>query len=288
MSRFYADLPVITEFSAVTQAERFAPLPEDWHVAVCDVRNSTAAVQVGNYKQVNTVAAAAVTAVLNAAGDTDIPFVFEGDGSAFCVPPALLEDVRAALVKTRDMAHASFGLELRVATLPATRVRAAGFDILVARYQVSENYVQAVFAGGGMAWAEGYMKDPATAGLCAVAGVAPRGSHEGLECRWRDIPSPHGETVTLIVRAAAGDGGARVYRDLIEKVARTYGSDEQCHPVTLAGVVDDAGRPAPRQRGRRARRGARCVGQVALPHVDPPGGGARLVPDEVRGAHRGD
>jgi hypothetical protein len=235
MSRFYADLPVFTEFSAVTQAERFAPLPQDWHVAACDVRDSTAAVQAGDYKQVNTVAAAAVTAVLNAAGDTDIPFIFEGDGSAFCVPPALLGDARAALAKTRDMACASFGLELRVATVPATRVREAGFDILVARYQVSENYVQAVFAGGGMAWAERYMKDPATAGLCAVgAGVAPRGSHEGLECRWQDIPSPHGETVSLIVRAAGGD--PRVYRDLIGKVREIYGSDDRCHPVTLPAL----------------------------------------------------
>lgn len=235
MSRFYADLPVLTDFSAVTQVERFAPLPPDWHVATCDVRNSTAAVQAGDYKQVNTVAAAAVTAVLNAAGDTDIPFVFEGDGSAFCVPAALLADVQGALAKTRDMARASFGLELRVATVPAGRVREAGFDILVARYQVSENYAQAVFAGGGMAWADRYMKDPTTAGLCAIgAAVAARGSHDGLECRWRDIPSRHGETVSLIVRSAGGD--ARVYRELIAKVAEIYGSDEQCHPVTLPAL----------------------------------------------------
>ena len=126
MSRFYAELPVLTDFSAVTQPERFAPLPADWHVATCDVRNSTAAVQAGNYKHVNTVAAAAVTAVLNAAGETEIPFVFEGDGSAFCVPPALLEDARAALAKTRDMARDSFGLDLRVATVPVARVREAG------------------------------------------------------------------------------------------------------------------------------------------------------------------
>jgi hypothetical protein len=235
VSRFYADLPVLTDFSAVTQVERFAALPSDWHVATCDVRNSTAAVQAGNYKQVNTVAAAAVTAVLNAAADTDIPFIFEGDGSAFCVPVALLADAQAALAKTRDMARASFGLELRVATVPAARVRDAGFDILVARYQVSENYVQAVFAGGGMAWADRYMKDPVTAGLCAIGrAVAARGSHEGLECRWRDIPSRHGETVSLIVRSAGGD--ARVYRELIAKVVEIYGSDEQCHPVTLPAL----------------------------------------------------
>jgi hypothetical protein len=235
MSRFYAELPELVEFGDATRRERFTPLPADWHVATCDVRDSTRAVQAGDYKQVNTVAAAAVTAVLNAAGEVEVPFVFEGDGSAFCVPPALLEDVRAALAKTRDMARASFGLELRVATVPVTRVREAGYDIQVARYRVSENYVQALFAGGGMAWAERYMKDPATAGLCAIdAGVAPRGSHEGLECRWRDIPSPYGETVSLIVRAAGGD--PRVYRDLIAKVAEIYGSDDACHPVTLAAL----------------------------------------------------
>jgi hypothetical protein len=165
VSRFYADLPLLTDFSAVTQPERFARLPADWHVATCDVRNSTAAVQGGDYKKVNTVAAAAVTAVLNAAGAIELPFIFEGDGSAFCVPPELLEDTQAALAKTREMARSSFGLDLRVATVPAARVREAGFDILVARYCVSENYVQAIFAGGGMAWADRYMKDPATAEL---------------------------------------------------------------------------------------------------------------------------
>jgi hypothetical protein len=233
---FYAGLPVLTEFSEVTRPERFAPLPADWHVATCDVRNSTAAVQAGDYKEVNTVAAAAVSAVLNAAGDTEIPFVFEGDGSAFCVPTLLLEDVRAALAKTRDLARTSFGLDLRVATVPVTRVREAGFDVLVARYQVSENYVQAVFAGGGMAWADRYMKDPASAALCAIgAEVAPRGSHEGLECRWQDIPSPHGETVSLIVRAAGGNPA--VYRELIAKVGEIYGSDERCHPVTLPALA---------------------------------------------------
>jgi hypothetical protein len=237
VSRFYADLPVLTEFSSVTQVERFTPVPADWHVATCDVRNSTAAVQAGDYKQVNTVAAAAVTAVLNAAGQTEIPFIFEGDGSAFCVPAALLDDVQAALAKTRDMARASFGLELRVATVPAARVRAAGLEILVARYQVSEDYIQAVFAGGGMAWADRYMKDPVTAPLCAVD-TAPHGSHEGLECRWQDIPSRHGETVCLIVCALASDraASAAVYANVIAKIREIYGDDEACHPVTLSGL----------------------------------------------------
>ena len=120
-ARFFVDLPVLTDFSAVTQPASFAPLPEDWHIAACDVRNSSAAVQAGNYKHVNTVAAAAVTAVLNAAGHNDVPFIFEGDGCMFCVPPGLRDAAREALAKTRDLASRSFGLELRVAPCPHRR-----------------------------------------------------------------------------------------------------------------------------------------------------------------------
>ena len=235
-ANFYAGLPVLAEFSAVTDRANFAPLPADWHVATCDVRNSTIAVEAGSYKHVNTVGAAAVTAMLNAAGELEIPFVFEGDGSAFCVPPQLLDDARAALVKTQEMARRSFGLELRVATLPVAKIRDAGRDILVARVRVSENYIQAAFAGGGMAFADSYMKDPATAALCEVkaGSVAPRGSLEGLECRWQDIRSRHGETVSLMVRALGNDPlrATAVYREVIAKVHDIYGSDEACHPLT--------------------------------------------------------
>ncbi len=232
---FYAGLPVLTEFSAVADPRNFAPLPADWHVATFDVRNSTLAVQAGNYKHVNTVGASAVTAMLNAAGTLEIPFIFEGDGSAFCVPPQLLEDAKAALVKTQEMAQSSFGLELRVATVPVATIRAAGLDILVARFRVSENYIQAAFAGGGMAYADKYMKDPATAPLCEVkpGSIAARGSLEGLECRWQDIPSRHGETVSLMVRALVPAASATaLYREVIAKVTEIYGSDEACHPLT--------------------------------------------------------
>jgi hypothetical protein len=233
---FYAGLPVLPDFSGVADPRNYAPLPGDWHVATCDVRNSTLAVQAGNYKHVNTVGASAVTAMLNAAGALDIPFVFEGDGSAFCVPPRLLEDAKAALVKTQEMAQKSFGLELRVATVPVAKIREAGYDIQVARVRVSENYIQAAFAGGGMSYADRYMKDPATAPLCEVkpGSVVARGSLEGLECRWQDIPSRHGETVSVMVRALSNDPqrAAVLYREVIDKVREVYGSDEACHPLT--------------------------------------------------------
>ncbi len=234
-SLFYARLPVITEFADVGRPERYVPLPADWHVVMCDVHNSTAAVEAGRYKNVNTVGASAITAVLNAANNIDIPFVFEGDGAMLCVPPELLAPARAALLLTQDMAQKSFGLGLRIASLAMSQIRAAGFNIQMARHQVSEHYVQAVFAGGGMAYADRFMKDPATAASCAIlpGSTEARGSFEGLECRWQDIPSRFGETVSVMVRALGRDeaAGAKVYSALIAKVREIYGSDDTCHPV---------------------------------------------------------
>jgi len=235
--RFYADLPAVTDFDAVTRAASYALLPGDWHVALCDVRDSTAAVAAGRYKNVNTVGAAAITAALNAAGDLDIPFSFEGDGCVLCVPPRLLEATRAALAMTREIARDSFALDLRIATVPVARIRDAGYPIRVARYRVSEHYVQAVFAGGGIAYADALIKDPATAREFEIlpGSVTPRGSHDGLECRWQDIPSRHGETVSLMVRASGGDPerAAATYRDVIAKVREVYGDEDACHPLSV-------------------------------------------------------
>src|SRR5882672_3662054 len=239
--RFYAELPVITDFSAVTRAESYAPLPDDWHVALCDVSNSTLAVQAGKYKNVNTLGAAAITAVLNVAGDLDIPFSFEGDGCVLCVPPRMLDDTRAALAKTQKIGRDAFGLGLRIATVPVKRVREAGHRILVARYRVSEHYVQAVFTGGGIAYADKMIKDLAMsrAYLIEPGSVEPRGSHDGLECRWQDIPSRHGETVSLMVSAREPDAGraAALYGEVIAKVREIYGSDDASHPIAVNGLT---------------------------------------------------
>ncbi len=240
-ARFYAELPVITDFRDVTRTESFARLPPDWHVVMSDVRDSTAAVQSGRYKNVNTAGAATITAVLNAAGAVEIPFVFEGDGSMLCVPGELLDAARAALLRTQELARASFNLDLRIATLPVKRIDEAGLSVWVARYRVSENYVQALFAGGGMAYADRTMKDPATADACAVkpGSVPAQASFDGLECRWQDIRSPRGETVSLMVRALSPDPGeaAAVYRDVIAQVRTVYGDEEACHPITVANLA---------------------------------------------------
>ena len=289
---FYGALPTLPDFSGVTDSRNYAPLPADWHIATCDVRNSTLAVQAGNYKHVNTVGASAVTAMLNAAGALDIPFVFEGDGSSFCVPPELLDDAKAALVKTQEMALGSFGLELRVATVPVALIRKSGLDIQVARVRVSENYIQAAFAGGGMAFADRYMKDPATAPLCEVkpGSIAARGSLEGLECRWQDIPSRHGETVSVMVRALTNEPGkaSNLYRDVLAKVQEVYGGDEASHPVSLPQLHGNALYQEVMNKVQEIYGSDETSHPISLPHLTPALDGKRLgVEAGVRAAGRG-
>ena len=152
------------------------------------------------------------------------------------VPPYLLEDSRAALAKTRQIAADSFGLDLRIGTIPMAVIREAGFEILVARYRVTEHYDQAVFSGGGMLHADRLLKDPSPDNPYLVAdNVVPRGSMEGFECRWQDVPSRHGETVSLVVRALGEDGShsAAVYREVIAKVTEVYGESDACHPLSV-------------------------------------------------------
>ncbi|MBL6431377.1 MAG: DUF3095 family protein [Alphaproteobacteria bacterium] len=96
-TRFYADLPVFTEFSGVADRRSYAPLPDGWVLLAADIVRSRDALAAGNYKTVNMIAAAAVAAVLNASQNIELPFVFGGDGAMAAVPPHLAEEAGQAL-----------------------------------------------------------------------------------------------------------------------------------------------------------------------------------------------
>lgn len=238
MSWDFATLPAVACFADLADPAAFSEVPADWHVAVADVEGSTAAIQTGRYKDVNLVGVSTIAAVVNAARPVRIPYVFGGDGASLCVPLAALPATRAALAAVRAMARVAFALELRVGTVPVADLRAAGARVLVARHRASPTSLQAMFAGGGLRLAERLVKDPDAGyrlGEDAPMAVLDCG---GLECRWNEIPSPHGETVALLVQALSDDpaAAADVYRATLAAVERWYGGDESNHPVTRGGL----------------------------------------------------
>jgi hypothetical protein len=179
---------------------------------------------------VNTAAAAVIAAVANALGDSDFPFVFGGDGASFALPPEQGHLAREALAAVAAWVRDDLGLEMRVALVPVEAVRAAGRDVRVARFAPSPDVSYAMFAGGGLAWAERQMK----AGDFAIAAAAPgtRPDLTGLSCRFAEIPSERGVILSLIaVPAETREPGA--FQALIRDILR------------LAEGGGEAGRPIP-------------------------------------------
>ncbi|HBY28862.1 MAG TPA: adenylate cyclase, partial [Bradyrhizobium sp.] len=76
---------------------------------------------------------------------------------------------------------------LRVALVPMSAIRAAGFDVRVARFGPSANLSYAMFSGGGLAYADAAMKRGEFAVDPAPPGTQPDLS--GLSCRFEVMPS---------------------------------------------------------------------------------------------------
>lgn len=146
-------------------------------------------------------------------------------------------------------------LPLRVGAVPVSDVRAAGHDVRIARIQVSSGYAQALFDGAGLGWAEAQVKSPATAARYASAAGPSTAAdpYGGLECRWHDVPSAHGETVALLVQAAGGPAEA-VYASVLATIERIYGPDDAMHPVALDRLTLRALPVATAEARLRARR----------------------------------
>jgi hypothetical protein len=232
--RFYETLPAFRAFGEVAMLERYRPLPDGWLLATSDIVGSTRAIEAGRYKAVNMAGASVISAILNALqGHHQYPFVFGGDGAMVAVPASAEAETRAALASVQTWVAEELGLTLRTALVPVSDIRAQGFDVRVARFQVGPDVSYAMFAGGGASWAEAEMK----AGRYVVP-PAPAGSRpdlSGLSCRWNPLTSRHGEILSIIAvpgpQASAGDFGA-----LVSRVVALTGQEERGgHPIPEAG-----------------------------------------------------
>jgi len=156
---FYRDLASFSEFEQFTRAMHYSPLPDDWVVVVTDIRNSTEAIRIGKYKDVNLVGAASITQAMLATGSQDMPFVFGGDGASLCIPPNEVPVVSQELARLQKLAISQFDLELRVAIIPLRDIRASGVDVLVAKLEITPGKYLAMFRGGGLAEADRLAKN---------------------------------------------------------------------------------------------------------------------------------
>jgi hypothetical protein len=232
-SRFYDTIPVFDRFTEITNPARYHALPEDWHLGIADVVQSTLAIRANRYKAVNMAGASVIAAVTNALPGRDFPFVFGGDGASFAVPPDAVEAARAALAATATWVGEQLQLTLRVALIPLSAVRESGRDVLVARFGPSKNVSYAMFAGGGISWAEAAMKRGEFAVAHAPPGAIP--DLNGLSCRFDEIPARRGVILSLVA-VPAQDGGSEDFRALINDITELVErSPEASRPVPEGG-----------------------------------------------------
>lgn len=233
-SGFFADLPTFDRFAGVTDAANYSPLPQDWSLAVADIVGSTKAIKAGRYKAVNMAGASVISAIHNALGHRDLPFVFGGDGALVAVPAQSVATTRAALATVQVWVREELDLGLRAAIVPMSAIRASGHDVRVARYRVSPEITYGMFMGGGASWAEQQMK----AGQFSVEPAAPgsRPDLSGLSCRWNPIQSRHGVIASIIIVPVENDAPGR-FSALVDEIVAIAGEQERGgHPVPAEGL----------------------------------------------------
>jgi hypothetical protein len=244
MMEFYKNIPALSDFRAVLDDGNYRELPQDWLIAVADVAGSTKAVAAGQYKQVNALGAAAVTAVLNALDDLEIPFVFGGDGASFVFSPAAANPVAAALSGAQELARDVFSLELRAGIVPVSAVTDNRRSVKICKFKINAHLYLAMFGGGGLARAEEMIKaDPVLHSLRNFADAdylkKNPADFTGFQCRWQAVKSEKGENVTLMVKAhpAKSATAALIYDEILSGIEKIYGTDEAAnHPLPLQNL----------------------------------------------------
>ncbi len=220
-SEFYAALASFSDFDDFTEFDAYAPVPGDWVVLCGDIRGSTRAIEEGRYKQVNMVGAAVITAVLNACAGTQIPFVFGGDGGLAVVPGPLLPRAALALQRLQGFSEQAFGLGLRAAAVPVSRLRGEGHDVRVRKFALSPGNNLAMFAGGGVERADEILKqapedDPA---ILRPVDDPQAPDLEGLSCRWEPLAASRGTMIALMVQPIASGRAAEVLRQTLAQLS---------------------------------------------------------------------
>jgi len=227
-----------SEFSLVLDPNAYEPLPDDWLVGITDVVDSTGAIRSGRYEDVNYTGASAIAAIGNAWGNFDFPFVFRGDGAAFALPPEGEMMATAALRQIAAFVKDRFRLNLRVGLLSVREIRANGQDVTIARYAASKDATYAMFAGGGLKWAEQQLKRGRYQLEPDKDGTKP--DLTGLACEWRPFPSRRGQILSLLVEPTDDVAPARFAALARDVIAVFDEAARQSHPLPAEmGVPKD-------------------------------------------------
>lgn len=235
---FYSQLPLrkgsIGELLA--DETKFQKVPENWHVIITDIRDSTAAILEGRHETVNFLATGSIVTVLNIAYKMgiEVPFFFGGDGATFIVPPSAILVVMKALILFQANSLQNFGLEIRTGTVPVTQIYKNGYELNIAKFYSSEFFSIPILLGNGLNYTEKVVKgdDYLVDGYDLIEQDLDL---TGMQCRWDRIPPPadQEEIVTLLILARDRTRQSEVFKTIMDAIDQLYGTPEQRQPISV-------------------------------------------------------
>ncbi|MEO3408382.1 DUF3095 domain-containing protein [Mucilaginibacter sp. CAU 1740] len=237
-NQFYTSLTVnnIPLGDLFIRRDLFRNVPDDWHIIITDIRNSTLAVQNGEHENVNFVATGSIVTVLNIAFKQDItvPFFFGGDGATFIVPPLIVDEVMKALALYRENTQRNFGLELRTGIVTVGKVYENNYQLCISKYCTTGNFTIPIVLGNGLSYAEKIIKGDKENPHQHTASDGEL-DLSGMSCRWDKIPPPENtqEIVSLLVVARNEEEQAQVFKDVICHIDEIYGTPEKRQPISI-------------------------------------------------------
>lgn len=241
---FYKDLELIKRpiKDVLANEKLFKSFPENWHVVIADITNSTQAVRDGRHDDVNLIAAGSLIAAINASKpfNTEIAYFFGGDGGTVIVPEEIVPKIIAGLNAHKLNSKKNFYLELRVGSITIGDITNAGHELKVAKVGIGPGYNKSVVIGNGLKYAEqiiknNYLQNKAGIEELSLTTDINELNLEGLECRWDRIKPPTSslEVVCLLIEATNVKDQSVVYRDVMSKLDEIYGEPQKRHPITI-------------------------------------------------------
>ena len=217
--------------------ETFKNIPDDWHIVLVDIENSTQAVQNGLHHDVNLSATGSIVAILNELKKKyqylEIPYFFGGDGATFIVPDIFLDTALTVLENYRHHVKHTTSLTLKVGSLQVKEIYARNLKVRLAKLALNPYLTIPILLGTGLKYAEGVIKSSfvnSTIDNEEIKAV----DLNGMECRWQEIDPPVDaeKIVCLLVNSPDDALQAEVYQSIIEEITNIFGSDTERQPIS--------------------------------------------------------
>ncbi len=215
----------------------FEKVPENWHIVVADIEESTQAIANGLHNEVNLAATGSIVAVLNQLkkykSKIKIPYFFGGDGATFIVPPGILKDVLYVLNTQRIRVKKNLKLDLRVGSIAVKEMYKQGHSLNIAKIRLNEYLITPVALGTALKHAEKVIKNTYEEDAKEII-TRKKLDLTGMECRWDEIEPPKSEqkVVCLLINCKDEKSQRVIYQEIITKIDLIFGDLHERQPIT--------------------------------------------------------